>query len=118
MSQRGDVILVEIPYYDQAGSKVRPAVVVQWDRNNRKLRSTLVVVVTTNIRRVRVEPTQFLIDPAPAEGSSSGLTTLSAVKCENIFTVAQDRIRSFLGHLSDPMMQKLNGCLKIALELP
>jgi mRNA-degrading endonuclease toxin of MazEF toxin-antitoxin module len=29
MSQRGDIIYVEIPFYDRPGSKERPAVVVQ-----------------------------------------------------------------------------------------
>lgn len=35
MSQRGDVVMVRLPYYDRPGAKDRPAVVVQCDRNNR-----------------------------------------------------------------------------------
>jgi mRNA-degrading endonuclease toxin of MazEF toxin-antitoxin module len=60
MTQRGDVVIVTIPYYDRPGAKDRPAVVVQCDRNNGRLLSTLVAGVTTNCRRVGSEPTQFL----------------------------------------------------------
>ena len=52
MSRQGDIILVEIPYYDRLGAKERPAVVVQCDRNNTRLMSTLVAGITTNLQRV------------------------------------------------------------------
>jgi mRNA-degrading endonuclease toxin of MazEF toxin-antitoxin module len=118
MSRRGDVVLVKIPYYDRPGAKDRPAVVVQCDRNNRRLLSTMVVPVTTNLRRVGTEPTQFLIDPSTPEGQPAGLSQASAAKCENLFTVSQADIRRTMGHLSDVLNQKLNDCLKAALELP
>jgi mRNA-degrading endonuclease toxin of MazEF toxin-antitoxin module len=118
MSQRGDVVVVEIPFYDRAGAKDRPAVVVQWDRNNARLLSTLVAGVTTNLRHLAKEPTQFLVDPATPDGQSSGLTQPSAVKCENLFTVSQARIKRTLGQLSVALKQQLNDCLKAALDLP
>ncbi len=118
MSRRGDVVIVTIPYYDRPGAKDRPAVVVQCDRNNRRLMSTVVAAVTTNLKRVHREPTQFLVDPATPDGASSGLSQPSAVKCENLFTVAQSDIKSVLGHLSDTLKPRLDDCLKAALELP
>ena len=118
MSRRGDVVIVRIPFYDRPGAKDRPAVVVQCDRNNRRLLSTVVVAVTTNLKRAATEPTQFLIDPATTAGQSAGLSQPSAVKCENLFTVAQADIRRTVGHLSDALKQNLNLCLKTALELP
>ncbi len=60
MSLRGDVVIVSIPFYDGSGAKERPAVVVQCNRNNRRLLSTLVAGITTNVRRVATEPTQLL----------------------------------------------------------
>jgi mRNA-degrading endonuclease toxin of MazEF toxin-antitoxin module len=118
MSRRGDVVIVHIPYYDRPGGKDRPAVVVQCDRNNGRLLSTLVAGLTTNLKRVATEPTQFLIDPSAAEGRSSGLSQRSAVKCENIYTISQAAITQTLGHLSDSLKQQLANCLKAALELP
>ena len=118
MSRRGDVVIVSIPFFDRPGAKDRPAVVVQCDRNNRRLLSTVVDAITTNLRRVTSEPTQFLIDPSTSDGQPAGLPRASAVKCENLFTVAQADIRRTVGHLSDALMRRLDGALKAALELP
>ena len=117
MSSRGDVVIVRIPFYDRPGAKDRLAIVVQCDRNNRRLMSTVVAGVTTNLRHVATEPTQFLVDPATPEGASAGLSQPSAVKCENLYTVAQTDVRSTIGYLSDAMKAKLNDCLKAALEI-
>ena len=118
MSRRGDVVLITIPYYTGSGSENRPVVVVQCDRKNLRLASTIVAGITTNLRHVRQEPTQLLIDPGTPEGQSSRLRQPSAVKCENLFTVAKQDIEQTLGHLSDSLLQKLDECLKAALELP
>jgi mRNA-degrading endonuclease toxin of MazEF toxin-antitoxin module len=118
MSRRGDIIIVEIPYHDRLGGKERPALIVQCDRNNMRLMSTVVAGITTNLKRVATEPTQFLIDPATPDGSTCGLSAPSAVKCENLYTVSQARIKRTLGHLSDPLKGKLADCLKAALEIP
>jgi mRNA interferase MazF len=117
MTRRGDVVVATFPYVG-GGSKNRPAVVVQCDRLNRQIHNTIVAMITGNIRLVSREPTQFLIDPAAPEGRSAGLTFPSAVKCENRMTIAQNDILRTLGHLSDTLKQRLNDCLKAALELP
>lgn len=118
MTQRADVVIARFPYVGGSGFKVRPAVVVQCDRLNQQIDNTIVAMVTGNLKLVRSEPTQFLIDPSTPEGASSGLTHPSAVKCENLMTVPQADIVKTIGHLSDALKQKLNDCLKAALELP
>ena len=40
---RGDVVLVDYPYTDRTGSKVRPCIVVQNDTDNQRLDATIVV---------------------------------------------------------------------------
>src|SRR5690349_5778057 len=44
--KRGDVVLVDFPFASGGGSKVRPALVVQNDRNNALLQDTIVVPIT------------------------------------------------------------------------
>jgi mRNA-degrading endonuclease toxin of MazEF toxin-antitoxin module len=117
MIQRGDVILVEIPYAMNGGQKIRPAVVIQADYLNKKLGSSLVAAITTNLKHVASEPSQFLIDPATPDGQSSNLLHPSAVKCENLFTVSQQRVKHVLGHLSPPLIDRLHDSLKAALAL-
>ena len=116
MTVRGDVVLVDFPFSDGAGGKVRPALVVQNDRDNQKIHKTVIAMITGNLRR-RNDPSHFLIDPADADGASAGLAGLSVVSCNNLFTIDQAAILRRLGHLSDVLKQQLGDCLKSALEL-
>ena len=50
---RGDVVLLDFPFSDATGSKVRPAVVVQNNAHTRRMTSTIVVLITKTIRRAR-----------------------------------------------------------------
>ena len=114
MIRRCDVVLVQFPYTDAARSKVRPAVVVLNDRDNQRLRKTVVAMITGNLRR-RGDPSHLFIDPVA--DPSSGLRYPSLVSCNNVLTAEQADIQPILGHLSDALKQQLNDCLKAALEL-
>ncbi|MGH8058456.1 MAG: type II toxin-antitoxin system PemK/MazF family toxin [Candidatus Entotheonellia bacterium] len=115
--QRGDVVLVEYPYAAGSGANVRPVLVVQNDRDNQRLLNTIVAQITSITRRA-LEPTQVLIELVTPEGQQSGLRQDSVVNCVNLLTLDKGRILRKLGSLSDAFMQKVNACLKAALELP
>lgn len=114
--KRGDVVIVEIAYVEGRGGKKRPALVVQNDRDNRRLANTVVAMISGNVGHA-AEATQLLVDPATADGDSSGLHGPSVVKCCNLFTVAQADIRRIIGRFSETMMIRLEACLKSALDL-
>lgn len=116
MIQRGDVIIVDVPFTDAARSKARPAIIVQNDQDNARLRKTIVVLITGNLKR-RGDPSHFLIDPATPEGASAGIHGPSLASCNNLFVVEQAKIQRVVGHLSDILKQQLNDCLKAALAL-
>lgn len=115
--QRGDVVLVSLRFSSGTQVKVRPVLVVQSDRNNQRLSGTIVAVVTSNVSRAGREPTQMLVDPSTPEGQHSGLLRLSAVTCESLHTVLQADIRQKIGILPKPAMQRVDPCLKAALEI-
>ena len=117
MIRRADVVIVRFPYAGGAGAKVRPAVVVQCDRLNGQIQNTVLAMITGNTRLIGIEPSQFLVDPMTVDGATSGLMQASAVKCENLATIPQSGIIDTVGHLSDPLRQRLDACLKAALEL-
>lgn len=58
---RGDVVIVDFPFPDATGSKVRPALVVQSDRNNGRIANTVVAMITRRTRKATSEPTQVLV---------------------------------------------------------
>ncbi len=115
--RRGDVVVIDWPFAGGGGSKPRPAVVIQNDRDNRRLANTIVVMVTGRVSRVG-EPTQLPIDVGTPEGRQSGLHHNSVVNCANIFTVEQTNVIRTIGSVSAVLLQKINDCLRAALELP
>ena len=114
---RGDVVVVPFPFQDKPGEKVRPALVVQSDAENRRLANTILAMITGNLDDAG-QPTTVLVDPGTADGASSGLTGPSLVKCYNLATVRKRRVLQVIGHLSDPLMQQVNAALEVALDLP
>jgi mRNA-degrading endonuclease toxin of MazEF toxin-antitoxin module len=116
--QRGAVVLLDHPFSDAKGSKVRPVLVVQADRRNAILDNTIVAMISKNTSRVGVDPTQLLIDIRTPDGQKSGLKLNSAVTCGNLFTVHEDRITRKIGELSAALMQQVDICLKAALDVP
>src|SRR3981081_175896 len=113
--KRGDVGLIDYPFSKGGGSKVRPALVIQTDRNNLRLQETIVAVITSNVSRAAFEATQYLIEPAHPDWKASGLMQASGVKCENIYTFDIGLVLRLIGRLSAASMQHVNDCLKASL---
>ena len=115
MITRGEVVLVDYPYSDGTGSKVRPALVVQNDNLNLQITDTILAAISRS--KHRASATQLLIEIGTPEGGKSGLRQDSMVQCENLITIDQRQIIAAIGRLTDPLMQKIDDCLKSALAL-
>ena len=113
---RGDVVTVLFPFTAGTGGKVRPALVVQNDANNRRLTNVIVAAITTTTHRSG-HPTQLLIEVATAAGKQSGLINDSVITCENLATVDQPLVRRKIGSLPAEAMAKIDDCLKSALGI-
>lgn len=113
---RGEVIPADFPFFDGTGKKRRPAVVLQADVYNAKLVTTIVAMISGQIKHA-IDPAQCLIDPSTPEGVSSGLKGPSVVKCNNVLTIFQADVIRSIGKLSTTTMQQVNQCLKVALDL-
>lgn len=113
---RGDVVIVDFPFTSGTQSKVRPALVVQSDRVNRRLSKTIVAMITGHLRRA-AEPTQLLVDPATPDGASCGLHGPSLVSCTNLYTIDQASVKKVIGNLSANAMMSVDGRLREALGL-
>jgi len=114
----GDVVLVLFPFTDASGSKKRPALVVQCDRNNRRVQNVILALITSNTARASTEPTQLLIEIATPDGKQAGLLHDSAIKCEHLMTMHERLIDRVIGPLPPGMMQQVDQCLRSALDLP
>src|SRR5687767_4710678 len=115
--RRGDVVLLDYPFARGGGAKVRPALVVQNDRDNQRLVNTIVAQITSLAFR-SLEPTQRLIELGKPEGKQSGLRQDSVVNCVNLLTLDKRNLLRRLGSLPAAIMNEINECLKAALDLP
>jgi mRNA interferase MazF len=115
--RRGDVVLAYYPFASGAGVKKRPVLVVQNDRDNQRLRNTIVAQITSNTRRAH-EPTHLLIEIAGAAGRQSGLLSDSVISCVNLATIDERRIDRTIGNLPVPVMARVDDCPRVALGLP
>jgi len=113
---RGDVVLVDFPFASGSGQKLRPAVVVQNDANNRRLATTIFAPITSNTR-YQNEPTQIAIDPNTPDGSPTGLLKPSAIKCENLATVETRLVHRKIGVLPPILLSQLETAIKASLAL-
>jgi len=115
--KRGDVILVRFPHPSGLRGKKRPAVVVQADAYARAVKTVVIAEITKNLTMVG-DPACLLIDVSTPEGKATGLIRDSVISCLMLVTVYTDTVAQVLGSLSSALKQKLNDCLKAALELP
>jgi mRNA interferase MazF len=111
--KRGEVVLVDWPYSDRTGSKLRPAVVVQADFLNGILDDLILIQITST--RHGIPGSEVELDPAVE--TNSGLLHLSYVFGPNLLTADPQMIDQAIGVLSDAAMQQIGDCLKKVLDL-
>lgn len=112
---RGDVVLVDYPFSDRTGSKVRPALVVQSDALNQRIADTILAATSRSTHRAST--TQLLVDISTPEGARTGLRQNSMIQCENLLTFDQRLVIAKIGELSSIQLSQVDACLKIALHL-
>jgi mRNA interferase MazF len=113
---RGDVVLVHVPFVGSPGGKIRPAAIVQCDALNALLRETVIAEITSNLSHVS-RPHQVFVDVATPQGAASGLLTDSAIRCERLHTVPQSRVLRTIGTLPPQLVHDIDAALKAALEI-
>lgn len=115
--KRGDVLLARFPHPSGGRGKKRPVVVVQADAYNQTLRIVIVAEVTKNLQ-MRNDLACLFIDANTPEGQATGVAQDSVVSCLLLATLRADLVDQAIGVLSHALRQKLDACLKAALELP
>ena len=113
---RGNIVLCKVPMPSEelAEFKLRPALIVSKDSNNKRLNDVIIAICTSNISRSH-EPTQYLIEGD--EIPQSGIRVKSVVRCESLLTISKSMIIKVLGTLPKKGIYGINECLKNALEL-
>jgi mRNA interferase MazF len=99
-----------------SGSKVRPALVIQNNRDNARLLNTIIIQITGTTHR-SLEATQVLIETSTPDGKQSGLAFDSVANCVNVTTIAKVRVLRRLGTVSASLAARIDDALKAAFEI-
>ena len=112
--KRGQVVVVNVPFTGQAGSKPRPALVISADAFHRKLLDVIVCPISSQPR--------YYSKPGPGDHplkhwESIGLRHPSTARLSNLLAVEKKLIRRVLGTLADEDMREIEKALRVALGL-
>jgi mRNA-degrading endonuclease toxin of MazEF toxin-antitoxin module len=109
------VVVVSVPFSDQAGAKLRPAVVVSPESFHRRLRDVILCPVSSQPR--------YFEKPGPGDRpltrwKAAGLRHPSTARVSNLVAVEKSLIRRPLGKLAAEDLRNLDSALREALGLP
>ena len=112
--RRGQVVVVKVPFSDQAGAKLRPAVVVSPESFHRNLRDVIVCPISSQPR--------YFEKPGPGDRplknwKTAGLRYSSTVRVSNIVSVDRSLIARSIGKLGVEDLLSLDAALREALGL-
>ena len=110
---RGEIWWANLP--PPKGSKPakrRPVLIIQGDSFNRSKISTVICAVITSNIELSSLPGNMLL-----EKSVSGLDKPSVVNFSQITTLDKTDLTEQVSMLPKPMLDKINNCLKILLEI-
>lgn len=109
--QRGDVILVPLPFTDLTAKKTRPAIIISSANYHHSTRDLILLEITSHIPTPFL-PTTYLLQ----NWQQAGLKNQSVAKAV-LFTVEETQVICAIGHLTLDDMAGVDNLLRSALEL-
>jgi mRNA-degrading endonuclease toxin of MazEF toxin-antitoxin module len=116
--RRGDVVLVSFPFVEagEARRKLRPALVIQADRYNRR-RNAVILAAITSARAHRHLPCKVAVARESAEGRAGGLRTDSVADCQTLVTIPREEILRRIGRFPASLMARVDAGIRDAVGL-
>src|SRR5436853_3099138 len=111
-TRRGDVVLVLFPNSDLRTAKRRPALILQRDNLGSGLDQVIVAMISSNPARAG-HPSRIAVPLASTASKACGLRLDSWIMTDNLATVLDTEIDSFLGRF--PVMSDVDTALKYTL---
>ena len=110
--KRGDIFYADLsPVVGSEQGGLRPVLIVQNDVGNKYSPTIIIAAITSQITKAKL-PTHIELS-----ASQFGLKKDSVVLLEQIRTLDKLRLQSFITHLPDSFMDKIDNALLISLGL-
>ena len=110
--QRGDIYLADLsPTLGSEQGGIRPVVVIQNNIGNCYAPTLIVAPISTKVQKKQKQPTHCVMRP------SSMIRSQSVVLLEQIRTIDKQRIRCYLGKVTQDEILSINQAMRISLAL-
>jgi mRNA interferase MazF len=112
--ERGQIVVVDVPFSTQTGTKRRPAVVLSTAAFHRPLPDVIACPVSSQPR--------YSLHPGPGDvplqhWKAAGLRHPSAARLSNLFAVEKGLVKRVLGKLASDDLAAVDRSLRAALGL-
>lgn len=111
--ERGEVYYADLrPVVGSEQGGIRPVLIVQNDIGNRYSPTTIVVALTTQVKKSNI-PTHVNIH----KNNNNGLKTDSVALCEQFRTIDKIRIKDKIGQVDEKTLNDVLAAIKVSLNM-
>jgi mRNA interferase MazF len=114
---RGDVVLVQFPFTDLSGAKLRPAVIVGRVAGDDVILAFMTSRLAGAARGVTHDPATHSLDPYDPELARSGLKGPALIRLDKVATLHRRLVQRRLGHIGPRTEQAIARALRYVFEL-
>jgi len=102
MYNRGDIVLIPVPFSDLSAKKKRPVLIISNDKHNNISQDMIVVAITSNL----VQPGIPLSNSDMINGQ---LPKPSVIRCDKIYSLDKFIVVKRIGHVSSVIVDKVKS---------
>ncbi|MDK2913678.1 MAG: mRNA interferase MazF [Thermococcaceae archaeon] len=110
--KQGDIVLLELPFTDYAGSKLRPVLVVSSNELN-SISDDLIVLKITSKPHFR----EFQVELTQNDLTIGRLKKKSFIDCSSVFTVEKSLVIKKIAGLRNEKLEEVKRALKRTFEI-
>jgi mRNA interferase MazF len=110
--KRFDIALVQYPFDELSGSKLRPGLCLTDAIGSRKY---VVVAYITSQLSTTLLPSEFIIQDSHQDFNQTGLRASSMIQLQRLFSTPEDLILRKLGSLSESLQGEIKSKLTLML---
>ena len=108
---RGEVYYADLnPVFGHEQGGIRPVVILQNDTGNYYSPTLIVTAITRRTFKKPTQPTHVVLDDA--EGLEPSLFMLEVIR-----TIDKQRVRGYVGKLTEEQMEQIDAALRVSLRL-
>jgi mRNA interferase MazF len=109
---RGDIVLVDFPFTDLSGAKLRPALIVA-----RPSGDDFILAFLSSQTGNGTSPAEHMIAPSDVEFGVTGLKSASLIRLDKLATLHRALIQRRIGRLGPQTTQAVNHALRYVFML-